>query len=198
MPKSKVRRCQVDPLADVDTGHAFPRLTLTNEHWNEISKLSGIPNGKEEARTSIEIALGLFRQFQATDACRMPAAKLRQRFRALAEEARSFYKRLSDLVDKRDAYSALVGDLSSAGPQLRILGGLPKWFLIAADRVKDEKTGPKSGNVYWLVGNLDGIRAQFTGKKITRSYKDPNQTDTSRTFAKLPIPALSAAQSTEL
>jgi hypothetical protein len=134
MPKSKVQRCQVDPLAGVDTGHAFPRLTLTNEHWNEISKLSGIPNGKEEARKSIEIALGLFRQFQATDACRMPAAKLRQRFHALAEETRSFYQRLSDLMDNRDAYTALVGELSSAGPRLQILAGLPKWFLIAAYR----------------------------------------------------------------
>ena len=35
-----------------------------------------------------------------------------------------------------------------------------------------EKRGPKAENIRWLVGNLDGIREQFTGKKITRSYKD--------------------------
>jgi hypothetical protein len=49
---------------------------------------------------------------------------------------------------------------------------LPKWLLVAAHRVEADKRGPKAGNVYWLVGNLDGIRKQFTGKKITRSYKD--------------------------
>jgi hypothetical protein len=49
---------------------------------------------------------------------------------------------------------------------------LPKWLLVAAHRVEADKRGPKAGSVYWLVGNLDGIREQFTGKKITRSYKD--------------------------
>jgi hypothetical protein len=172
MPKSKAQRVQIDPLEGVDTHRAFPRLRLTTEQWDEISKVSGIPNSTEEARDSIEIALGLFRQFQATDSRRMPAAKLRHRFHALAEEAESFYNRLSDLMDNRDGYTALVGDLSSVKPQLRVLGGLPKWFLIAANRVEDDKRGPKSENVYWLVGNLDGIRAQFTRKTITRSYKD--------------------------
>jgi len=49
---------------------------------------------------------------------------------------------------------------------------LPKWLLVAAHRVEADKRGPKAGSVYWLVGNLDGIREQFTGKRITRSYKD--------------------------
>ena len=49
---------------------------------------------------------------------------------------------------------------------------LPKWLLVAAHRVEADKRGPKAGNVYWLVGNLDGIREQFAGKTITRSYKD--------------------------
>jgi hypothetical protein len=54
---------------------------------------------------------------------------------------------------------------------LDVLLRLPKWLLVAAHRVK-AKRGPKAGNVYSLVGNLDGIREHFTGKKITRSYKD--------------------------
>jgi hypothetical protein len=190
MPKSKAQHVQIEPLASVDTGGAFPRLRLTAEQWNEISKVSGIPNSTKEARDSTEIALGLFRQFQATDSCRMRAAKLRQRFHALAEEARSFYKRLSDLVGNRDAYTALVGDLSSAEPQLRMLGGLPKWFLIAASRVKDEKRGPKSGHVYWLVGNLDGIRTQFTGKKITRSYKDSDSVEYIKCVCEIADPSI--------
>jgi hypothetical protein len=49
---------------------------------------------------------------------------------------------------------------------------LPKWLLVAAHRVEADKRGPKAGSVYWLVGNLDGIREQCVGKKITRSYKD--------------------------
>src|SRR5262249_37547543 len=55
---------------------------------------------------------------------------------------------------------------------LDVLLGLPKWLLVAADRVEAAKSGPQTGNVYWLIGNLDGIRQQFAGKKITRSYKD--------------------------
>jgi hypothetical protein len=55
---------------------------------------------------------------------------------------------------------------------LDVLLGLPKWFLVAAHRLEPAKRGPKAGSVYWLVGNLDGIRGHFTGKKITRSYKD--------------------------
>jgi hypothetical protein len=77
------------------------------------------------------------------------------------------------------------GSVSSAGQQrlvqdahrrlsqiCDVLLRSPKWFLIAAYRVKDKKRGPKAENVYWLVGNLDGIREQYAGKKITRSYKD--------------------------
>jgi hypothetical protein len=62
---------------------------------------------------------------------------------------------------------------------LDVVLGLPKWLLVAAHRVEADKRGPKAGNVYGLVGNLDGIREQFTGKKITRSY---NKNDGSREY----------------
>ena len=56
---------------------------------------------------------------------------------------------------------------------LDVLLTLPKWLLVAKYRgVEAKKRGPKAQNVYWLVGNLDGIREHFTEKKITRSYKD--------------------------
>jgi hypothetical protein len=202
MPKSKAKPPQVDPLAGVNTDRPFPRLGLSAAQWNEICRLSGIPDGADEARNSIEIALGMFRQFQATDLHRMPLAKIRQEFDALADDSRSLYKRLSDLVRNRDAYTALIGhvpytpldrmsdtedhqaSLSSAESQrpiqdeqhliqiLDVLVGLPKWLLIGSRRVRPEKRGPKARNVYWLVGNLDGIRKQFAGKQISRSYKD--------------------------
>lgn len=119
----------------------------------------------------------------------MPAAKIREEFRALAKDAGNLYERLSGLLNNRDAYTALTRSdippsISSAEAQRlmqderRLLSeindallGAPKRFSMAAHRVKREKRGPKAGNVYWLVGNLDGIREQFTGKKITRSYK---------------------------
>jgi hypothetical protein len=56
--------------------------------------------------------------------------------------------------------------------------------------VKDEKRGPKSENVYWLVGNLDGIRAQFTGKKITRSYKDSDSVRYIKYVCKIADPSI--------
>jgi hypothetical protein len=67
--------------------------------------------------------------------------------------------------------SGLAGErqLSQA---VDVLLGLPKWLLVAAHRVEAAKRGPKTRNVYWLIGNLDGIREQFARKKITRSYKD--------------------------
>jgi hypothetical protein len=56
---------------------------------------------------------------------------------------------------------------------LDVLLRLPKWLLVAKYRgVEAKRRGPRAQNVYWLVGNLDGIRERFTGKKITRSYKD--------------------------
>jgi hypothetical protein len=56
---------------------------------------------------------------------------------------------------------------------LDVLLRLPKWLLVAKYRgVEAKRRGPMAQNVYWLVGNLDGIREHFTGKKITRSYKD--------------------------
>jgi hypothetical protein len=194
MPRYKRKRTQVDPLSDVDTNQAFPRLRLTEPQWRKISNLLGIPESMDEARKSIEIALGMFRQFQAMDLHRERAAEIQTEFHDIAKDTRNLHQRLSNLMSKRVAYIALTGgsniaddqvSLSDAGLQRFIqeaeedlshlwdvLLRAPKWFLIAAHRIKGEKRGPKAENIRWLVGNLDGIREQFTGKKITRSYKD--------------------------
>ncbi len=202
MPKHKHQETAADPLAGVEINHPFPRLRLTDAQWSKTAALSSIPRSAGEARRSIEIALGMFRQFQATDLDHRPAAEIQKELRDLAKDTRNLYKRVSDLASNRDAYTALVNALippnsldglsdisahqeasSRAEPcELEdaqrvselcdVLLNAPKWFLIAAYRLKDEKRGPKARNVRWLVGNLDGIREQFTGKKITRSYKD--------------------------
>jgi hypothetical protein len=149
---------------------------LTDEQWREIAKLSGIPEIADEARRHIETTIGIFRESQASDLDRVTAATIREELEHLAESARNLYGRLSKLVEVPNAYIALISE--SKGQRrlsqvFNVLVGLPKWFLVAADRrVEADKRGPKAERVYWLVGNLDGIREQFTGKKITRSYKD--------------------------
>ena len=194
MPRYKRKRTQVDPLADVDTNQPFPRLRLTEPQWGKISNLLGIHENGDEARKSIEIALGMFRQFQAADLLREQAAKIRNELRGIAKDTKNLHERLSNLMSKRVAYIALTGGSNVADDQVSlsdarsrrfareaeqdlyhlrdVLLRAPKRFLITAHRIKDEKRGPKAENIRWLVGNLDGIREQFTGKKIIRSYKD--------------------------
>jgi hypothetical protein len=197
MPKYKRQRTQVDPLAAVDTNQPFRRLRLTEPQWGKISSLSGIPESTEEARKSIEITLGMFRQFQTTDLHRERAAEMRDELHDMAKATKDLHERLSNLMSKRVAYFALICGSNIADDQVSLsdpasqrqeteqdlshlwnaLLRAPKRFLIAAHRIKNEKRGPKAENIRWLVGNLDGIREQFTGKKITRSYKDPVSTE---------------------
>ena len=198
MPKRGARNHPAaDVLAGVDANWPFPRFRLTDEQWSEVAKLSGIPEGEDDARHHIETTIGIFRQFQASDLDRVTPAKIREELEALAVLAQDLDSKLRKLVEERDAYSALTGAPSLYSPldrltdfagtvqsmtgfdgQRRLLQvldlvlRLPKWLLVAAHRVEADKPGPKAGNVYWLVGNLDGIREQSTGKKITRSYKD--------------------------
>jgi hypothetical protein len=51
----------------------------------------------------------MFRQFQKADLDHRSAAEIRESFRRLAKEANKFYKRFSELVSDRDAYTALAG-----------------------------------------------------------------------------------------
>ena len=151
----------------------FPSFRLTEEQWKETAKLSGIPEGADDARHDIETRIGIFHETQASDLDRVKPAKICEELEALAEHASDIYSRLSKLLEP-DAYTSLTSEgrlqLLQALDQLR---GLPKRLLVARYReVAAAKRGPKAENVYWLVGNLDGIREQFTGKRITRSYKD--------------------------
>jgi hypothetical protein len=178
MPKRRARNNYraADVLAGVDQNRPFPRFPLTDEQWREIAKLWGIPEGEDDARQYIETTIGMFRESQASDLDRVTAATIREELEASAERAQDLYGRLSKLVEAPNAYTALTGGLDGRrrlSQVLDVLLHLPKWLLVAADRrVEADKRGPKAANVYWLVGNLDGIREQFTGEKITRSYKD--------------------------
>jgi len=180
MPKHKRQANQLNPLAGVDTNRALARLRLTNAQWRKISNLSSIPKSMDEAREAIETALGMFLQFKAKELLRESAPEIRKELRDIAKDTRNLYRRLSNLLSRRDAYIAssvasqrLTQEAEQDLSHLRdVLLHAPKRLLIAAHWVKDEKRGPKAEYIYRLVGDLDGIREHFTGKKITRSYKD--------------------------
>jgi hypothetical protein len=173
VPKRKRQPNKLDPLAGVETNRPFPRLRLTDAQWDKISKLSGIPNEKDEARKLIEVRLGMFRQIQDDDLNRRSVAEIKKDLRALGNDTKSLYKQLFSVMSNRAAYAALTHEGTRGVSKLcDLLLHAPKWFLIASQRIKNEKRGPKSTNVHWLVGNLDGIREQFAGTKVSRSKKD--------------------------
>jgi hypothetical protein len=156
---------------------------LTDEQWRETAKLSGIPEGKDDARQEIETRIGMFRESQASDLDRATPAEIRKQLEAQAKLAHDLNSGFSKLLDEPDAYTALIGNLDEhrrssdvldarLSEVLDVLSYLDWLLSDALRRVEGGKRGPKATNVYWLVGNLDGIRKQFTGKKITRSYKD--------------------------
>jgi hypothetical protein len=192
MPKRRARNhLAADILAGVDQNRPFPRFPLTDEQWKKVAELSGIPEGAsgvpegaDDARHDIETRIGIFRESQASDLDRVTPAEIRKQLEALAKLAHDLYSGFSKLVDEPDAYTALTGkpderrrssqvlDARRLRQVLDVLSYLD-WLLSAAlGRVEGGKRGPNAQNVYWLVGNLDGIREHFTGKKITRSYKD--------------------------
>jgi hypothetical protein len=186
------RIIQGHPLQGVDTAGPFARLRLTDQQWKKVVVLAGIPAAENEARRDIEIALGLYREFQMTDQERIPAAVIRKRFRAIADSASNLYDDLSALVRDQQAYEAIAG--IRVDPTFRqileTLMRLPKRCTIAAHRVEGGKRGPQADNIYWLIGNLDGIRKQWAGKRITRSYKDEDSRNYIKYLCSIADPAI--------
>jgi hypothetical protein len=185
MPKRRARdHSAADLLGGVDQNRPFPRFPLTDEQWKKVANLSGISEGADYARHHIETTIGMFRESQASDLDRVTPAEIRKQLEARAKLAHDLYSGFSKLIDEPGAYTALTGKPDERrrssevldAPRLRqvldVLSYLD-WLLSAAlGRVEGGKRGPKAQNIYWLVGNLDGIREQFTRQKITRSYKD--------------------------
>lgn len=185
MPKRRARNHPAaDVLSGVDQTRPFPRFPLTDEQWKMTAKLSGIPEGAADARHDIETRIGIFRETQASDLDRATPAEIRQQLEAQAKLAHDLNSGFSKLLDEPDAYTALTGNLDERrrssdvldarrlSEVLDVLSYLDWLLSDALRRVEGGKRGPKAKNIYSLVGNLDGIREHFTGKKITRSYKD--------------------------
>jgi hypothetical protein len=184
MPKRRARNHPAAAvLSGVDQTRPFPRFPLTDEQWEMSAKLSGIAEGAVGARHDIETTIGIFRAMQASDLDRVTPAEIRKQLEALAKLAHDLNSGFSKLLDEPDAYTALIGNLEHRRSSdvldarrlsevLDVLSYLDWLLPDALCRVESGKRGPKAKNIYWLVGNLDGIREQFAGKKITRSYKD--------------------------
>ena len=51
------------------------------------------------------------------------------------------------------------------------ISALTWWFRSAHNQVGWAKPGPHTKDAYWLVESLDRILENFTGKRISRSYK---------------------------
>src|SRR5262249_4567224 len=120
MPKQDHQNRRAELLAGVDQDRVFPRFHLTDEQWRQIAKLSGIPEREDGARIHIEITIGNFRQFHASDLDEVPSAKIREELEALANAARDLHDSLSKLVGVRDAYTALTGAPSFYSPLDRL------------------------------------------------------------------------------
>jgi hypothetical protein len=161
----------------------FPSFRLTEEQWKETAKLSGIPEGADDARHDIATRIGIFHEMQASDLDRVTPAEIRNQLEALAKLAHDLNSGFSKLLDEPGG-SALTGNLDERrrssdvldarrlSEVLDVLSYLDWLLSDALRRVECGKRGPPAKNIYWLVGNLDGIREHYTGKKITRSYKD--------------------------
>jgi hypothetical protein len=183
MPKRRARNHPAaDVLSAVDQTRPFPRFPLTDEQWKMTAKLSGIPEGADDARHDIETRIGIFHETQASDLDRVTPVENRKQLEGLAKLAHDLNSGFSKLLDEPNAYTALTGNLDERrrssdvarrlSEVLEVLSYLDWLLSDALRRVEGGKRGPKTKNIYWLVGNLDGIREHFTGKKITRSYKD--------------------------
>ena len=172
-------RPQTDLLHRVEVG-AFPRLRLEDTQWQQIAALSEISPDKEGARRDIEIALGMYRQWQADGQAPMPAHEIRNKLLELSKRSRKLCDDLLALVRHAGAYEAASSIKDPSLSQVcELLIRLPKWFTLTWDRVGEQKRGPKSENIYWLVAYLDGVRREWTGKGISRSNK---RDDTSREY----------------
>src|SRR5262249_8753467 len=61
MPKRRARNHPAaDVLAGVDQNRVFARFPLTDGQWQNVAKMSGIPEGADDARHDIETRIGGF------------------------------------------------------------------------------------------------------------------------------------------
>jgi hypothetical protein len=89
-------------------------------------------------------------------------AEIRKELRALSASAFQLSHRLCLLTERSPPDLPL-----SLKDERGMLREVEKQLFHAASNIEKANTGPSTHDVYILVGILDGIRQEFTGKKIT-------------------------------
>jgi hypothetical protein len=162
-------------------------FTVSDTQWTDIARYSGLP---PDARLLIGKAIALFHEVEK--ARRYTSAQTRKQLRELRKETLTVYTKLSKVMANPHAHFALTVPIAEPGtrPEPRLqaqqkleshlenLQRLATWFGLAEARVDGMKPGAnrKSMNVHWLVGILDTILKEHTGRKISRSIKRHNTT----------------------
>jgi hypothetical protein len=161
--------------------------SLSDAQWSDIARYSDLP---PEARPLIGNAIALFHQVEK--AGRFTSGRTRKQLRELREETLGVHTKLVEAMANPHAHFALTVPIPEPGtrPEPRLqaqrrleghldnLQRLARWFQLAEDRVDSMKPGAnrKAMNVHWLVGMLDTILKEHTGRKISRSIKRHNTT----------------------
>ena len=117
-------------------------------------------------------------------ALRTELHRLNKNNRALSALVAATYPNnaLAVLVNKPDARRRLEA-------ASRDISALTWWFRSAHNQVGWSKRGPHSEDAYWLVKSLDRILENFTGERISRSYKSESA-DYVRTVVKIADPKI--------
>jgi hypothetical protein len=160
---------------------------LTDAQWSDIARYSDLP---PEARPLIGKAIALFREVEK--AGRFTSGQTRKQLRQLRKETLGVHTKLAEAMANPHAHFALTVPIAKPGthPEPRLqaqrrleghldnLQRLATWFELAENRVDIMKPGAnrKAVNVHWLVGMLDTILKEHTGRKISRSNKRHNTT----------------------
>jgi hypothetical protein len=157
-----------EPLASSALGSVDrPKFSLTDEQRDEIAKLSGIPRtaAADDAWAMIEVLIATYRSRKNSRGTAMLPAEVRDELRAIGDDAEELWKRLSQLQVRQPV------DWSMSFPEMSALFDLGMRCSLLASDIEPAKRGPDAGDVYVLIANLDGIRWEFTGRTISRSYK---------------------------
>jgi hypothetical protein len=172
---------------------------LTDEQWKKTAKLSGIPEGADDARRDIETRIGTFRETQASDLDRVTSAEIRKQLEALAKLALDLNSGFRKLLDEPDAYTALTGNLDERrrssdvldarrlSEVLDVLSYLDWLLSDALRRVEGGKRGPKAKtSTRWSVTLME-YGNTTPERKLLALTRTMLQRDTSPTSAGLPI-----------
>ena len=163
------------------------KFQLSDLEWKRIAESSNLLS---DARRRIEEVVEFFRTFE--NANKYTAHETRGKFQALRKNALGFHKKLLRVINNPDAHYALTvypeppggfppGHFSATRLEghhrllhsIQTIEELAKWLSLARERVPPMRSGAsrRAANILWLVGSLDAIWQEFTGRKITRSNK---------------------------